>query len=574
MKRFVAAIMTFLLLAVSVMPSLAQQGVLPGETTATNPKDRTVTVQAEVVGSVAPLAPSLVAPSNGALLTGGVVVFEWTQSLAEGGAALDRFELYLNGTLLYGPIHTTNQTTDNYILTVTNGNQYRLQLQQDKWLPDGAYFWRMRVVDVNDRGSDSATWAFTIDSTAPNILITEVDGQITAISASDQNSLPAQPLIVSRSSPEIVGQTEAGSELELTITFLDGSSQRYRVTAGSDGSFIFFLSDLPANQNMALSITATDLAGLTRTLEGVSLVYRPRTLSVTVPAIPPITQQPVTLTLFVWQPPTLRRVESVVKDLPPPVGPLAESVLEKPERPIVSVPSLEASTTRTAQLMNFTSIWIGMFILYIVSIFVITRNALIFFPVYLVSLFRMWVPLFTAKHFWMDNKKTPLPFLGFKTTILREDRHFETRWQVSSVQGNWSLPFVDGSLVTLELHHPQLSFPAGHVDDSLHGIGVVLSQAELLFTRQTEKEKVGLATFVQESDVIVAPVKRKHDEGWWQPLLFVPRLFLLILFAFSLYSFWQTPTGLTAFLFFVAFWIALRDITVRLPAKLGIYARQ
>jgi hypothetical protein len=550
------------------LPTLAfaqDSGLLDGETVQTNPKNRPVIVSASVASQNAPPYPVLIAPANNAILTSGVVVFEWEMPTGHT-AALDRFELYLNGTLKFGNIDTEAQETDDYKLTVTEGNKYRLELKQDKWLPDGQYTWKIRVVDVNDRGSDSSTWSFLIDSTPPNILITEIDGKTTAVSAADPTTIPTDPIIVTRPGPVIKGHTEAGSNVVLTVTFPDGSTQQYQTSADGNGYFSFTLGGLPANKVVTLTFRATDLAGLTRTLDGLKLMYEPRKIIIT---LPPIFPQPVTLTIFVWQPgfDIPRTIVSALKDLPPPFGPLVVQVLE----PELTAPTKLIEVPVFA-VGPYAFAWLLLIFGYVLAVFMLTRNALSYFFTYLMSFMQFWIIGSRGQYRWLSGGGLlPLPFFGFTLSWLDEKEKLHTEHHVATPLGTWQVPFVEGRLLSVRSEHTLYPFPPSRVAVREMTDGIVLTSNALALRegKPAERTEAGLGVTSKEKVVAVtSPIQRS---GWPSILSFLPRLILLLMLILVLWVIWHAKTFLTIFLLIFTLWIFARDLQIGLRKRLEVY---
>ncbi len=577
--KFLALLCAGVIVFGGVQSVFAQAGVLPGETISTNPKDRPVLVTASVGSDEpegAPPYPVLVSPPNNAVLTSGVVVFEWRMPPGHP-ALLDRFELYINGSLKFGSISPgSNQETSDYILTITNGNEYRLALKQDKWLPDGSYTWKIRVVDIHDLGSDSSTWSFVIDSTPPNILITNVGENETALSAADPTTIPTDPLIVQTPGPVIVGQTESGAQVQLAITYPDGSVEYLMTTADANGRFRFTLSGLPANKVLVLTFTAVDGAGLSRVLDGVRVMYRPKKIVIPLPPLFP--HQPAELSIFYWRPGISREFVSALKDLPAPLGPLIVEVLRpEPEAPTSMVPDLQEQ--ENGWYRGAWMLWYIFLFGYVFAVFALTRNAWGYFGTYLRVFIRFWLLGSGGKHRWIEGKKQErLPFYGATLSWLDEKRRYRSRRVVTDPQGNWRNHYVEGRVVSIKSEHPLYPFPSAQEVEVSGAAAVVPPQEALLWQehlafRSGQNEHTAAALIINDQTVLVALTASKQRRGWPAFLTYLPRVILVLMILLAILIVWQVKTWFTILLIIFTLWMFIRDIQGNIRQKLEIYAQ-
>ncbi|MCD8484106.1 hypothetical protein LRY60_00610 [Candidatus Woesebacteria bacterium] len=363
----------WLICLLSASSVFAQQGVLPGEVVQTNPKDRPVEVTASVPPQGAPPAPILVRPENNDIYRTGKILFQWKG--VDHVSAIDRYELYLNGQLKFGPIHITNQETDDYILTYNaTENLYSLQLKQEAALADGVYTWKIRVIDTNDRGTDSTTWTFTIDSTPPPIIVTEIDKDPYAISASDPSTFPTEPISVRDRSPVIRGNSETGSELEVVVRYPDGTIwHMYTTEVLSGGGFVINFSNVPLDTVMHLTITAIDPATNTTVLDAIDLIYRSPEIVIPLPDI-----FPFPLTIRVRIPGQIIEIPDIdLPDIPglPQPEPAEPTTTPSPRPEEKPVTPTEQVFTRPVQPLGmlFVGIWLGLG-WYVLALYWITGN--------------------------------------------------------------------------------------------------------------------------------------------------------------------------------------------------------
>lgn len=538
-------------------------GIADDETASTSPKLRTSVVTAVVPPFIAPPAPVLVAPSNGAILTSGVVVFEW-EDASDHPVAISRYELHLNGSIKFGFIHPTNQTTDDYILTYQDG-KYRLQLKQDKWLPDGSYTWKVRVIDANDRGTDSTTWSFTVDSTPPPLLIVNVDGTETSISAQDPQTIPVDAFVVRRR-PTLRGKTEASSEVQLIVTYPGGVTKQYKTTATLAGDFNFTLEALPANQIVSLKFIAIDLAKNTRVLENLLLLYSPRVLVIVIPIIP----GDITI--------------KIPLDLPdiPPFRPLP---FFPPFQPVKPGEPVEVVTVPVFDALPWLLVWLAALLMYLISTFFLTGNSWLLFPRFVVSLGWWWIFWWgKCPHDVMErNRKKIVPFFAFDLLWLDDKQRLHRHARIAGPDGTWSLPSIFDRLMSIEVRNSRVEYPVrdGVTSETrqarqarwlhLFGEGILQYRAESAERKTTSK-------------AFAVPQEKKggveyHFRLWahslqgkrWVFVYWLPRFFVMVALGVAAWLTYNQPFWWHALPLALAILIGCRDWQWHLRRRLQHY---
>ncbi len=563
----------FLLGVVGGVARAQEGGVAPGETTATNPKDRDLSVTASVTARGGPPPyPILVSPAQNAILTSGVVTFVW-QEVTGHTAALDRYELNLNGTKKFGDISLTAETTADYVLTISDGKYY-LALKADKYLIDGLYTWHIRVVDVNGLGSDSTTRTFTVDSTPPPLLVTGIDGQAVTISAADPNSISSEPITVQHSQPLLIGKTDAGAEVQLTVTYPDGSTASYKVTADINGVFGFTLESLTANQVISLKFIAIDLAGLSTVLDGVRLQYQPRVIVIPIPPIIP--GLPPEIIIPVPSLPSLPIVPPVISRIfPTPFPPVTEPIVTPLPQPvkIVSLPIFAATPW----------LWLvaGGLFGYTLSLFWLTGNAWSWLPFFLGELMHFWFWPWWHRHHELRSQEEGrcLPWTGFTLVGLDEQRRTRVHRVLTDWAGCWSVPLTTWVMYQVVQQSAGFEYPADRINlsevriDSTERQIYLAGESIWLFDpkqRQQASTVEYVALPVSLSYRLVIWVRR------WRPgrrrlWLYLPRLFLGIALAASAWVLGHVPLAWSAILLVLILWLVGRDLTARLPSRLAVY---
>lgn len=211
---------------------------------AVDPQSGTVTVTATVPGE--PDMPTLISPTNNSTLSTNTPSFVFSPSLGE--ILVDHYDLYIDGAKNTSPIAQSLQTIVTQALTA---------------LSEGTHTWYVQAVAESGRTRNSATWTFTIDTTAPFVLVTSVADQATSLSSLDLT--PWQNTTISFTTnqryPAIAGQSEAGATIEIDF---EGET----VTGIVDSNRLFSLKPKTALRlgRHQVIVKSTDQAGNTTTL--------------------------------------------------------------------------------------------------------------------------------------------------------------------------------------------------------------------------------------------------------------------------------------------------------------------
>jgi hypothetical protein len=212
-----------------------------------NPQSGTTTVTATVAGE--PDAPTLISPTNNSVINSTTPSFIFSPSL--GSILINHYDLYIDGAKNTSPIGQSLTT----IVT-----------QAQAALSEGTHTWYIMAVANSGRTRNSATWTFTIDTTAPFILVDGVAGQETNLSSLDP--APWQDTVVFTTNqryPVITGQGEAGATL--TITFSkDSTSDTVSMTIGADRRFSLKPNTALRLGRYSVLVASTDPAGNTTSL--------------------------------------------------------------------------------------------------------------------------------------------------------------------------------------------------------------------------------------------------------------------------------------------------------------------
>ena len=217
-----------------------------------NPVSGSTAVTATVPGE--PDTPALISPANNATISSTAPTFIFNPSL--GAVYVDHYQLFLDGGL------NTNNIPASTITIATNALTA---------LTEGQHTWMIKALAEYGTSRNSATWTFTIDTTAPLILINQVAEQETSLSSLDLTTIPANlTFTTNQRQPVISGQSETNAQLTLILT---GQTIAYTLTATAlaDHTFSFQPSANLNPDTYSVTVVSTDLSGNTTTLPDFNL---------------------------------------------------------------------------------------------------------------------------------------------------------------------------------------------------------------------------------------------------------------------------------------------------------------
>lgn len=245
-------------------------GVDVGETVYSNPKIRVRNVTATVPDNAAPTTPILIAPPNNSIITDSTPSFVWEAATDDQG--ISKYVLFVDGSIKFDNIPISDTTNANYVLTYDSGTG-RYTLTPTAGLTDGTHTWKIQAWDTSSHSTDSVTWTFTIDTTAPSFVVNQI-GTATglAISAQDVSTIPLTPLILTANEPLIVATGEASSVVQTTLVIPGDPTQNFTTTIDVNGNWTLQLGILPRGVVMTLNFLITDTAGNLSILNGVEFM--------------------------------------------------------------------------------------------------------------------------------------------------------------------------------------------------------------------------------------------------------------------------------------------------------------
>lgn len=241
-----------------------------------NPQSGSAAVTATVPDRGRPDTPVLISPGNNATVGTAAPTFIFNPSL--GDRPVSHYQLWIDGAKNTDHIPHSFSTITANALTALN---------------EGSHTWMIKAIATNGSDRDSAIWSFTVDTTAPFLLIETAAGQ-------EFNRGPV--FTTTGRYPEISGQTEAGATV--TISF---GEQTVSAAAGLDRTFSLKPKTALALGRHAVYVSAADEAGNTTSLPAfyLNIIAAPAGI-ITIPLPPPLPDLSFTVPVII--PPTLPQI--------------------------------------------------------------------------------------------------------------------------------------------------------------------------------------------------------------------------------------------------------------------------
>jgi len=284
---------------------------LPGISWAlTNPIDRSATVTVTVpqpspspLPSPSPSAgepdtPVLIAPANNSTISSRAPSFIFNPALCS--IRTSHYQLWIDGAKNLDHINAATTT---------------IVVQPAASLSDGTHTWSIQAIGSNGVSRNSATWSFTLDTTAPLILINQVAGQTAGLSSLDLSPWQKEVSFSTTDRyPVITGQGEAGAFISISLIG-NKATTTVNTTIGLDRQFTLQSNISLPPERYTVSVSSSDPAGNNTALpsffldinstSGQLVITLPSPLpklAITVPITIPSTLMPVTA--FPLIPPT------------------------------------------------------------------------------------------------------------------------------------------------------------------------------------------------------------------------------------------------------------------------------
>ena len=266
-------IILFIFCFLSVNPALAL----------TNPFPLTTSVTATVPGF--PSTPTLISPANNAVLNTTVPSFIFNPS--DNTVTITHYQLVIDGSKNTDHIPNIGNTISTNALTA---------------LSEGQHTWKIIAISSHGNQTASATWSFTIDITAPLILVNQVAEHQVSLSSLDLTTIPAgYQLTTTQQTPQFSGQSEANAIVAISLSN-SGINYTLTTTAVSNATFTVKPDSKLSLGSYTVFISSTDTAGNATNLPSFTLIVKSAAIpsitislpsplpSITIPGLPLIPQ--------------------------------------------------------------------------------------------------------------------------------------------------------------------------------------------------------------------------------------------------------------------------------------------
>ena len=219
------------------------------------------TVTATVPERNEPDAPTLISPANNSTIGTTTPTFIFDPSL--GAVVVSHYQLWIDGNKNTDHIPARNLTTTTNALTA---------------LTEGSHTWFIKAIGSNGINRNSATWTFTIDTTAPPLTLNFVAGQ---------NYTGQLSLVTADRTPTFIGESEVNASVSIALS---GSSTSVNLdtTAGTNGQFTALPSFNLPPETYTVSVSATDASGNTTSLPSFTLTITAFISGFTIPLPSPL----------------------------------------------------------------------------------------------------------------------------------------------------------------------------------------------------------------------------------------------------------------------------------------------
>lgn len=264
----------------TIRADISDTGIAPNETAQTNPKLRNVSLTGSVGDHIPPTAPILISPADNSFVTTTTPTFIWKPSTDD--VAIAKYQLFLDGNLLFDNIPTGSTTTADYTLVVEDGE---MKLTPFAPLSQGIHTWFVVAFDTSGNSTPSAIFTFTISTIGPLTIITSIGGQTTNIRSDTPSTVPTSPIILDQNQPLIVGTSQVGATLQLTVVIPNEPNQVFTQTLSTQ-NFSFQLGVLPTNVVIYLSLVSTDQLGNNSTINNIPILIKPAVIVTPIQVIP------------------------------------------------------------------------------------------------------------------------------------------------------------------------------------------------------------------------------------------------------------------------------------------------
>lgn len=227
-----------------------------------------------------PNSPILISPDNNSTTSTATPTFIFEPST--GTVAVSHYQLWIDGS------KNTDHITNSLLTLTTNALTS---------LSEGQHTWFIKAIGLTGAQKASATWAFTVDTTAPLILINQIDQTPANLSSQDLASFSPSPIFETyRRYPEFKGIGEANASLTISLSN-HLNTTTFSTTILSDNSFTLKPSIALNPGQYTVSVSSIDPSGNTTSLPSFTLNVLLATSagSITLPLPSPLTNITITI---------------------------------------------------------------------------------------------------------------------------------------------------------------------------------------------------------------------------------------------------------------------------------------
>lgn len=269
--RFLIGILVYCYASLLPSPALAN----------TDPSSATSSANATIPSFVvtsdqhAPTSPILLRPTDNAVTGDHRPELVWRESTDEDSNTV-LYTVFINDTATYLGVSGAGSSGSTLYTARVEGGEIRLLPTTN--LQDGIYTWRVDAYDLMGNTSHSATWHFTIDSTAPSLTLVDLDTYHYPVISEGSNFDIAGP-------KDVYFTVLSDPHSTIQITFVSNSTTLHLSTQTSDSGLASLYQHLDLGV-YSTTILAIDRSGNTTFLPDFTLTITQSSLLL--PGISPI----------------------------------------------------------------------------------------------------------------------------------------------------------------------------------------------------------------------------------------------------------------------------------------------
>lgn len=278
---------------------------------------QTSDVSASVPASGTFYGPTLISPPDNHATNSARTSFIWKRpSPLPEGSNLHHYDLFIDDVIFASNIPDSLTSQDFYFYSASaSAGYFYITLKQDQ--TQGYHTWRVAVYDDIGRNTATGNWTYYIDSIAPFISLTKVNSTSYTWDTSVSGSIPEEGqryITVYGSNPKLSGKVETSANFQFSLVCPSGApttcTNQSWVTNSTDGNWEQQLTNLTANINYSVLMSATDATNNTTIFPTFYLKYATTTTTATI--------TPTGTTATITPSPTLPSLTSTPSQIPLP----------------------------------------------------------------------------------------------------------------------------------------------------------------------------------------------------------------------------------------------------------------